>query len=314
MPQNAAWRWIWLAGVVLAIAVPALAGCGASTGASPLATPSAAEASAAPSADLLAEVQQDLGQRLSVEAADIETVSVEPVEWPDSSLGCPEPGSAYTQGIEPGYRITLYAEGRTYTYHTGERRFLLCKQPDPTREPAYGPALQSVLDEATADLGAQLGVQPDAIKVQSIEEQMWSDSSLGCPQPGMAYLPAITPGYQIVLAVDRREYRYHTSHDRVVQCQRAPGEVRAPPEAQDLVDRAREDLAERIDVAPDRARLIQVEAVEWPDGSLGCPEPGKGYITMIIPGYRIVFEVDGERYEYHASQSDVIWCENPPNR
>ena len=41
------------------------------------------------------------------------------VEWPDSSLGCPQPETMYMQVITPGYQITLTAaDGTTYAVHT----------------------------------------------------------------------------------------------------------------------------------------------------------------------------------------------------
>ena len=65
---------------------------------------------------------------LSLEAVTV--VSSEPVEWPDASLGCPEPGMAYAQVITPGYRVTLMAEGQTYSVHTDlESQAVVCTEP-----------------------------------------------------------------------------------------------------------------------------------------------------------------------------------------
>ena len=38
----------------------------------------------------------------------------------------------------------------------------------------------------------------------------WSDASLGCPQPGMAYAQVITPGFRIALEAQGQLYQYHT--------------------------------------------------------------------------------------------------------
>jgi hypothetical protein len=54
------------------------------------------------------------------------------------------------------------------------------------------------------------------------------------------------------------------------------------------------------------AELVVAEAVTWPDGALGCPEPGMFYTQMVVPGYRIVFEVDGKRYDYRASRDGSV--------
>jgi hypothetical protein len=85
----------------------------------------------------------------------------------------------------------------------------------------------------------------------------------------------------------------------------------ADPALQKLVMQAKEDLAQRISTTVDRIELVESEAVEWPDASLGCPEPGKIYVKVITPGARIVLAVDGKRYEYHTdTQQRVVYCES----
>jgi hypothetical protein len=50
--------------------------------------------------------------------ASIEPISIEPVDWPDASLGAPEHGVMYAQMITPGYRVVLRAGDRELIYHT----------------------------------------------------------------------------------------------------------------------------------------------------------------------------------------------------
>jgi len=72
---------------------------------------------------------------------------------------------------------------------------------------------------AREDLARRLGIPADEIAVVSVEEVMWRDSSLGCPQPGQVYLQVITPGYRIVLRAQGQEYEAHTDRGRrVVFC------------------------------------------------------------------------------------------------
>jgi hypothetical protein len=59
----------------------------------------------------------DLAERLGVDETQITVISAESVDWPNSALGCPEPGRAYSQAITPGYRIVLAVDGATYAYH-----------------------------------------------------------------------------------------------------------------------------------------------------------------------------------------------------
>ena len=58
----------------------------------------------------------DLADHLNVDEGAIEVVSVQPVTWPDGSLGCPQPGEVYTQALVDGYKVVLGTNGRTRVY------------------------------------------------------------------------------------------------------------------------------------------------------------------------------------------------------
>jgi hypothetical protein len=51
-------------------------------------------------------------------------------------------------------------------------------------------------------------------------------------------------------------------------------------------------------------------AEEWPDGGLGCPEPGVSYAQVVTPGFRFDITVDGVVYQLHTDldASNVILC------
>lgn len=63
---------------------------------------------------------------------------------------------------------------------------------------------------------------------------------------------------------------------------------------------ALDDAARRTGL--DRAYLfvISAEAVTWPDGSLGCPEPGRLYTQALVSGYRVIIRAGTARLDYHA--------------
>ena len=64
----------------------------------------------------------DLSQRLGIPPSEVAVVGAEPVDWPDTSLGAPEPGMVYLQVITPGYKLLLSAEGGRYVYHSDHER------------------------------------------------------------------------------------------------------------------------------------------------------------------------------------------------
>lgn len=80
----------------------------------------------------------------------------------------------------------------------------------------------------------------------------------------------------------------------------------------DDVQFAISDLAERVDRDQSEISVVSVEEVEWPDTSLGCPDPKKAYAQMIVNGYDIILEVDDREYHYHgAAGEDPFYCAIP---
>ena len=80
-------------------------------------------------------------------------------------------------------------------------------------------------------------------------------------------------------------------------------------EGRELLTQAQSDLAERLNVAPEKITIVEAESVMWPDSSLGCPQPGMMYAQVITPGYRFVLEHDNQQYDYHAGNGVVVLCE-----
>ena len=67
----------------------------------------------------------DLAERLDVQPDAITATTAVLVTWPDSSLGCPEPGMQYAQALQDGSLIELAVEGEdgaVYRYHSGGPR------------------------------------------------------------------------------------------------------------------------------------------------------------------------------------------------
>ena len=81
-----------------------------------------------PTTQLVQRLKIDLAAQINVDISQIESVKVEAVTWPDSSLGCPQPGMMYSQILVDGYRVTLKANAAEFDYHTqGTEEFVLCK-------------------------------------------------------------------------------------------------------------------------------------------------------------------------------------------
>jgi len=76
------------------------------------------------------------------------------------------------------------------------------------------------IEKATSDLATKLNIDSSTIKVVSVTEHDWGDTSLGCPEKGKMYAQVITPGFIIVLTAGGNKYIYHSGGKSVITCQR----------------------------------------------------------------------------------------------
>lgn len=84
------------------------------------------------------------------------------------------------------------------------------------------------------------------------------------------------------------------------------------PAMQNVIEKAKTDLAQRLSVSIPDINLVEITEVEWSDSSMDCPQPGMDYLQVITPGFRILLEGNGNVYEYHSNRDTyVILCENP---
>ncbi|VUD68963.1 hypothetical protein TDB9533_04324 [Thalassocella blandensis] len=156
-----------------------------------------------------------LAQRIGENKNQIETLSVEAINWPDASIGCPQEGLMYPQVIIPGYRVTLKAGIKTYSIHTAKKRAVICDKPGkqtlqaPTKK--LGPLTKEILSNiAKTDLAYKLRVEKNQVQIKKINEVTWTDASLGCPQGKKDYKKESIPGYVFHLNVNGKNYTYHS--------------------------------------------------------------------------------------------------------
>ena len=83
---------------------------------------------------------------------------------------------------------------------------------------------------------------------------------------------------------------------------------------QAAIDRARQAVAIQASLAPQSLQVESAQAVDWPDSSLGCPQPGMMYQQMITPGYRVSLldTTSGKIYRVHLAGQRAIICDPPP--
>lgn len=82
-------------------------------------------------------------------------------------------------------------------------------------------------------------------------------------------------------------------------------------EANEMTKEAIEEVKKLTHAQDSDVKILKQEYTDWPDTSLGCPTPGFAYAQVIVPGYNIVLQVDGEQFEYHTDlNKDVKLCKS----
>jgi hypothetical protein len=68
---------------------------------------------------------------------------------------------------------------------------------------------------------------------------------------------------------------------------------------------AQADLAKKLNIPVDSIIILDVQAVNWPDGCLGLGQPDEMCLQAITPGYLVTLQVDLQEYYYHTDERGI---------
>ncbi len=195
------------------------------------AMPSAAAATAAatPAGSLTAaeklaleRAKTALVEHLGANVDSARLASIDAVQWPDSGLGCSEPGETHLPSIEPGYNLVLVLDGLRYEIHLGRRNARVCDAPRGVlqrRAQSFNlRRLEIIQQQAVTDLADRLGLSPDAVELGLATPAAWPTAALGCPESGQVYASQQVRGFRIPLTANGRTWYYHTDGKRYFPC------------------------------------------------------------------------------------------------
>ena len=74
---------------------------------------------------------------------------------------------------------------------------------------------------------------------------------------------------------------------------------------EEALDKARNDLARRLNVDPSKIGESSVEDTDFPDMALGAAEDDEMSGQMMTSGWRIRLSADGRPYEYRADKNQL---------
>jgi hypothetical protein len=203
--------------------------------------------------------------------------------------------SGFTSGYEPGGQATFDITIQNATDQVWHGRFCLQLMD------GQSPRVITTLAQRPFSLELGLGFS-EAIEVQfpeDLEEGAYGlSTAVRRPSGPMVDLIPI----QIGETEETRQVTTQQDMDAsLAACPPVEGEG---PNA--IVELAKADLAQRLDIDPDEITVQSVEPTEFPDASLGVPEPGTAYAQVVTPGYIIDLAAAGQTYRYHASDARIV--------
>jgi hypothetical protein len=80
-----------------------------------------------------------------------------------------------------------------------------------------------------------------------------------------------------------------------------------------IIDAVVAEIAKTAGVPADQVTVVSAESVTFPDGSLGCPQPGFAYTQMVVDGFKIVAKVGDTEYDYRGSGTSFKRCTTGAN-
>ena len=134
------------------------------------------------------------------------------------------------------------------------------------------------------------------------------------PVPGESDHMEITPTPTLDLG-NKRELFLPTNTPRTVGSQSPTiptvettrPSILAAPDQQAIAD-----LAARLRIAPEAIAVARMVEVDWPDGSVGCPQPGMRYKQVLTNGTFIQLQVGDQLYNYHSGAGrPAFLCTSP---
>lgn len=160
---------------------------------------------------------------------------------------------------------------------------------------------------ARQTVAARLSLPMERIVTVSVSPAQWRDSSLGCPERGMTYTPALASGYDVRLREGERDHVVHVAGGRAVICSsQSDSKQPAAPKISASVKAAaavRAALAARLGIEPARVRIVSTRPFRSTPPCPAAPaSPKTGALTVEA-------EAEDRTFRYYADDTRVVNCD-----
>lgn len=183
--------------------------------------------------------------------------------------------------------------------------FFLCTTSSVIAQSASTKQKDEAVAVARKTLSATLSSPVDRWQLVSVTPAEWRDSSLGCPEPGKVYTPALESGFKVTLREDDREHVVHVSGGRGVTCT-SRSDARLGPDAilqssMGAGDAVRTELARVHKIPAATIRITSVRPARRADPCMPQAPTGAAFIVEA--------RIDGKMRRYYKDDATLKPCE-----
>lgn len=123
--------------------------------------------------------------------------------------------------------------------------------------------------------------------------------------PGVQDPHVWAQGRLIVLHVGQDQNTINTLNSILgerIAFDREPPTVPPAPQPEVVIE-AVSALAAQLGIPVQQVEIVDFNYVEWPDSCLGAAGPDEACLQVITPGYQVILQVDGTRYEVRTDET-----------
>lgn len=168
-------------------------------------------------------------QAEGVQTDEVSLLDVNEVTWPDSGLGCGEPGVSYLQVLTPGYRVVVWAGGRRVIYHTTRGAEAVSVVPcSSARSKEYsvetlaGGMLGRIIEDLRERVGEEVAITPLGLNLVPLRTLTCDDLQVGLPTADPASAGSVSAMRLAVtefrLQAGSAIHRYRSYEDEFLYC------------------------------------------------------------------------------------------------
>ncbi len=181
----------------------------------------------------------------------------------------------------------------------------LCNTSSVMTQPQLSKAQAEAVAIARSTAAETLELAPDRFELVSVTPADWRDSSLGCPERGKVYAPALTSGFKVTLRESDREHVVHVAGGRGIVCA-TQAETRLPvtPRIESSLEAGnavRAAISKNLGVPLDRVRIRSVKPARSGDACVPHSPSANAFIVDARVGTRVL--------RYYRDAAGVRACE-----